>query len=363
MTDDILTFAQLSDPHLSSLHHVTIGQLLSKRILGYLSWKFHRQADHRREVLVALERDLQNLHPQHIVITGDLTHLGLPEEFQEVRDWLHQLGPPSDITVIPGNHDAYVWTPPDQTFALWAPYMASDPFPAVSGTAMIPHNGSPADAFPTLRLRGSVAFIGLSSALPTGPFLATGHVGSAQLIRLATLLRDTRERHLFRIILIHHPPALESIKWRKRLTDHEALQAVLAQEGAELILHGHAHRSSFVNLPSPNGVIPAIGVPSASYVGKKTDRTAEYHFYRLSRSSNAWNLDISVRGYSVKQDRFEARHHTTITIPFQHPTPVVPQPTGKAGGPSFHSTPELTPELSGAVQRPRRGPHPMAPKP
>ena len=73
-----LYFAQLSDPHLTSLQRVRWRQLMNKRVLGYLSWHRKRRAEHRGEVLDALLCDLRQTQPEHIVITGDLTHIGLP---------------------------------------------------------------------------------------------------------------------------------------------------------------------------------------------------------------------------------------------------------------------------------------------
>ena len=47
-------FAQLSDPHLSSLSEVRPRDLLNKRALSYLSWRQKRRFEHRPEVLAAL---------------------------------------------------------------------------------------------------------------------------------------------------------------------------------------------------------------------------------------------------------------------------------------------------------------------
>ena len=76
-------FAQLSDPHLSSLDAVRPRDLLGKRALGYLSWRHKRRFEHRREVLDALERDLAGTQFDQMLVTGDLTHIGLPEEFKQ----------------------------------------------------------------------------------------------------------------------------------------------------------------------------------------------------------------------------------------------------------------------------------------
>ena len=165
-----LCFAHLSDPHLTSLQGVRWQQLMNKRMLGYLSWRRRRRAEHRPEVLDALIADLQRTRPEHLVITGDLTHVGLPQEFHQARLWLDQLGACDKITVIPGNHDAYVRTAWSNTYAQWEPYMQSDP--QWRGAA-----GGGQDMFPTLRVRNGVALIGLSSAVASPPFMATGTLG------------------------------------------------------------------------------------------------------------------------------------------------------------------------------------------
>ncbi len=303
------TLAQISDPHLSSLVGVRIGDLLNKRVLGYLSWRLHRRAEHRGEVLSALVQDLRAVRPDHIVVTGDLTHVGLPSEFRQVREWLDSLGTPSDVTVIPGNHDAYVTTAWNRTFALWTPYMVSDPRGADTESSV-----NTQAIFPSLRVRGRAALIGLSTARPSAPFLAVGSLGSDQLRKLAQILEDTGRQDLCRILLLHHPPFAGAVAWRKRLTDGASLRAVLARHGAELILHGHAHRTSLVQLDTSSGSLPAIGVPSASARGRKPGRRAQYHLYRVTRTVQGWDLQVSVRGYSSADDCFIAEGESRLTV-------------------------------------------------
>ena len=211
--EDALTFAQLSDPHLSSPEGARWRDLANKRLLGYLSWRRRRRAEHRVEVLDALKRDLLGTCPGHLVITGDLTQIALPDEFRQARAWLDSLGSPGEVTVVPGNHDAYVPVPWAQGLSRWQPYLVSDDAPG-DGRA-----DSAESVFPSLRVRGPVAFIGLSSARPTAPLLATGRLGGGQLERLERLLEQTRSQGLFRVVLLHHPPVPGEERWRKRLTD------------------------------------------------------------------------------------------------------------------------------------------------
>jgi 3',5'-cyclic AMP phosphodiesterase CpdA len=296
---DTLSFAHLSDPHLSSLVGVAAGDLLSKRALGYLSWRRRRRAEHRPEVLAALRHDLEITRPDHIVISGDLTHLGLPSEFQETRQWLHSLGSPSHVTVVPGNHDAYVATPWHRTFALWAPYFISDGAQVAHASAQ-----DVRDSFPSLRIRGPAAFIGICTAVPSAPLLAIGRLGHEQMRRLERMLGETGRQPRFRILLMHHPPVPGALSWRKRLTDGPTLRSVLARRGAELVLHGHTHRTTFARIETAAGPVPVIGVPSASLISNEPDRCARYHVYQLRRDGEEWALLISVRRYLRGEARF-----------------------------------------------------------
>jgi 3',5'-cyclic AMP phosphodiesterase CpdA len=298
VVDASFTLAQLSDPHLTSLEGVSCGALLNKRVLGYLSWRRRRRHEHRSEVLDLLLEDLAGIKPDHVAVTGDLTHLGLPKEFRQARDWLKTLGSPDRVTVIPGNHDTYVATAWEDTFAQWVPYMASDDTDNDCATA--------SSLFPSLRVRGDIALIGISTAVPTAPFMATGKMGQAQLGRLEKILGDAREKGLFRVIMIHHPPLAGTVKWRKRLVDGHRLESLLRTSGAELVLHGHAHKTTVTQLQGERQSIPVIGVPSSSAIGERPGYRARYHIYRISRRAGNWKMQIEVRGYDAERRQFTA---------------------------------------------------------
>jgi 3',5'-cyclic AMP phosphodiesterase CpdA len=310
-THEVFRLAHLSDPHLISSSGVRVRDLLNKRVYGYLSWHLRRHAEHRDEVLAALREDMQAAKPDHVVLTGDLTHLGLPGEFLEARELLRSLGPPSKVMVVPGNHDAYVATDWERTFHLWADYMASD----ADQDAPKAGKEDPRNAFPTLRVRGAIALIGVSTAYPTPPFLAIGSIGKVQLEKLENILAETRRRRLVRVVLIHHPPVPGAVRWRNRLTDQEAFRALLARHGAELILHGHTHRTCIGHLETPWGRVSAIGVPSASALGRTARRRARYHLFRLMRSAGALEMLFTVRVYSPTERRFVEEGEQRVPLP------------------------------------------------
>jgi 3',5'-cyclic AMP phosphodiesterase CpdA len=284
---------------MSCLDNIGVRHLLNKRLYGYLRWKLHRGAEHLDSILSPLQHDIRQTIPDHIAVTGDLTHLSLPAEFQKAENWLRSLGSPKQVTIIPGNHDAYVKTGWNQTYARWTRYMLSDNIQLHKTAATSLHS-----IFPSLRVRGPIALIGVCTALPSAPYLAVGSIGSNQMQILETILSRTAEQGLFRVLLIHHPPAQGTVSWRKRLTDAPAIRSVLLRHGAELILHGHAHRTTQSYLKTPSGRVPVMGAPSISALGRTPERCARYYIYRIAPVARGWVVRLEVRIYSPDKNCF-----------------------------------------------------------
>ena len=276
------TLAHLSDPHLPPLPAARLRDLLGKRALGYLNWTRNRHKYQRRDVLDALVSDLQAQTPDHIAVTGDLVNLALEAEFAPSRAWLESVGTPDRVTVIPGNHDAYVRATAHRFAEAWGSYLDGD---ATRGGGI---------TFPSLRRRGPLALISVSSAVPTPPLMATGWLGRAQLQELARMLAGLAGEDAFRVLLIHHP--LRSDSRAKRLTDSAELLALLKQHGVELVLHGHDHVHSTIWIEGPNGTIPVVGVPSASAVAHGRYPAAAYNLFAIERDGAAWRVEQTVRG-------------------------------------------------------------------
>ena len=230
-----------------------------------------------RSVLDRLVGDLKLQRPDHIALTGDLVNIGLPGEYTAAQQWLAELGSPSDVTVVPGNHDIYTHLPDDPGHRRWAPYLLPNP----AGAAYSP---SGLDSFPFVRCFGAVALIGLNSAIPTRPFYAGGRLGTDQLRAAAKILETLGARGFRRIVLIHHPPLPGLASPKKALEDAAALADILKAQGADFVLHGHNHRRMITALNGPRELVRVIGVPSAS-LGRhhKGEDLARYHLFRFRR--------------------------------------------------------------------------------
>lgn len=275
------TLAHLSDPHLPPMPAARLRDLAGKRALGYLNWKRNRHKYHRSEVLDALVADIRTQAPDQIAVTGDLVNLALEAEFVPARAWLESVGAADRVTVIPGNHDAYVRATQHRFAQAMGDYFRGDG--ASDGVA----------SFPSLRRRGQLALIAASSAVPTAPLMATGWLGHSQLEALERMLAGLAAEQAFRVLLIHHP--LRSDSRFKRLTDSAALLALLKRYGVELVLHGHDHVHVTVWIDGPKGRIPVIGVPSASAVAHGRYPAAAYNLFSVARQGAAWRCEQTVR--------------------------------------------------------------------
>ncbi|MGK4004722.1 metallophosphoesterase [Sorangium sp. So ce1036] len=285
-----MRIAHLSDLHLLSLEGAVPFRLLNKRLTGYLNLRFRRHAIHKPIAVHAAAREILRLGVDHVVITGDVSNLALEREFVLVRSFLQRdLGlPPERVSIVPGNHDAYTkGAHRSQRFAQYfAPYLRSDlplDAPATAGGAGAGRDGAGA-TFPFVHLRGPVAIIGLSTAWPRPPLVASGRLGAPQLRALEHLLAHPEVRRRTPIVLQHHPfhnPASRAKTLLEGLGDAAAEGRLLRQVSRGLLLHGHLHRRIHRKVHTERGHIDAVGATSASLLHDSDERMAGFNVYEV----------------------------------------------------------------------------------
>ncbi|MFT8776714.1 MAG: metallophosphoesterase [Gluconacetobacter liquefaciens] len=272
------TLAHLSDLHLAHDGlRFPASALLNKRMTSQLSWRHRRRFLHVDTVLDALVTDLRAMAPDAVALTGDLTNLGLPVECRRAAAWV-AARLPRQTAIIPGNHDMLVREPWDATLGAWKPWMAARP-----------------DDFPFVRRFGPIALIGVNSACPTPWFSAAGRIGASQAARLTEILHETGREGAFRVVMIHHPPVPGIVTRRKALQDAGLFATAIARSGAELILHGHSHRSGLSSLPGPTATVPVLGIASASMLAPGQERTAAWHHIRVAGTERGYSAEIRRR--------------------------------------------------------------------
>jgi 3',5'-cyclic AMP phosphodiesterase CpdA len=278
--------AHVSDVHLGPLPDIEYSQLVSKRVLGYVNWQRNRRRFLHDTVIEAIVLDMKASAPDHVAVTGDLVNLALDREIELARLWLEMLGNPHDVSVVPGNHDAYVPGALDRVCRAWSPWMSSDDAKAVVDRR----------SFPYLRIRGNVALIGATSARATAPFMANGFFRESQSRRLGAILDATARLGLFRIVMIHHPPVRNAVPQVKRLFGIDNFQRTIRRHGAELVLHGHSHLPSLHWIDGWKGKVPVVGVAAAGQAPGGAKPAAQYNLIDISGEPRAWSVRLTRRG-------------------------------------------------------------------
>ncbi|MGO9007436.1 MAG: metallophosphoesterase family protein [Beijerinckiaceae bacterium] len=277
-----LRLAHLSDAHIGPLPRPQGRELVGKRFTGYLNWTRSRAYIHDMGMLGRLVEDLEAHRPDHIAMTGDILNIGLRAEFPLARRWLETLGPPRDVSFVPGNHDAYAKGTMPDLVATFAPWTRGD--------------AETKPPYPYLRVRKQVALIGLASGIPTPPIIATGRLGRAQCAALANMLEECAAAGLLRVIMIHHPPHRGGATIGRGLSDAAEFENIIAAYGAELILHGHNHKASVAQIAGPKRPVPIVGVASASAIRGTLTHRAGYHLFEIEGTPNDYRIQGRARG-------------------------------------------------------------------
>lgn len=280
------TIAHISDIHLP-LESIRFSKLslFNKRFLSLLSWK-KRRLTLQKKILDLVIDDIAKSNPDLVLISGDLTNLSLPEEFKQAAEWLNNL-PFSNIRIIPGNHDALVktkWYNSSAYWTAWTKAYANEDYPMITRSE-------------------TTAIIAINSAVPTPPFFACGHIDKNQLERLRLALRQTKKEGLFRIVMLHHPPTSGIVTERKALKNRKELQQILIEEGVEMILYGHVHKTitqKFLDTDTP-----LLGIASASSNSKRLSQRAAWRKITIQQSENTVNAKIIVRALDKNQNFIE----------------------------------------------------------
>lgn len=287
--------AHISDIHLGPLPSVPIRDLFSKRITGYVNWHRNRRKHLFGNTLELLVEHIRTQEPDHLAVTGDLVNLATALEIDIAAEWLRALGDPHDISVVPGNHDAYVPGAAGRSARAWLDYLTGDE----SLPSAQPH-------FPYLRKRGPVALIGCSTAVATPPFSANGYFGASQARETLELLEQTGEEGLCRVVMIHHPPIRGAAQNYKRMVGIRRFGAVLKQAGAALVLHGHTHLNTRYDLPGRDGQVPVFGIASASQGPGGHKPPASYNLFTIEGGAGNWRvsherytLDDNARNFNL----------------------------------------------------------------
>ena len=184
--DRSCTIAHLSDLHLGSQYFVP--NLLDRALV-----------------------EVNDLQPDIVIITGDLTAMGYRQEFRAAREYLDRLSC-SDVLVVPGNHDSR-----NVGYAHFERLFATRE--------------------PVIRKNG-VTVVGVDS---TEPDLDYGRIGRHRYPWIRECFAEEPDN--FKIFALHHHllPIPGTGRERNIVNDAGDVLEVLIESGVELVLSGHKH--------------------------------------------------------------------------------------------------------------------------
>jgi 3',5'-cyclic-AMP phosphodiesterase len=175
-------------------------------------------------------------HADHFVISGDLTEVGTISEFEEVARVIHEAKIcPDDVTLVPGNHDAYT---------------ASDGWRrAIEGplAAFARASASRTRAGAKVVDRGPVAFLPIDSTRFQSIAWSGGIFTKAHAEAIERRAADPAFRDKALAIVLHHPPfyprgIASALAWFDGLRGCAEVLELLRRHPRLQLLHGHLHR-------------------------------------------------------------------------------------------------------------------------
>lgn len=243
-----MLIAQLTD-----LHVVPEGQLCQGRV---------STTERLRQAVTHLKRLKPG--PDVVLITGDLTDYGSPQEYEILRSILAELAAP--FFIVPGNHDR-----------------RSNLLAAFSDHRYLPSPGSHhahyvIDDYP-------VRLIGLDTALQGEPY---GRLCDTRLDWLDRTLNAAADTPT--LIFMHHPPFRTGIPWidAAGLYGGRRMEAIVARHRqVQRVLCGHAHRAIQVLWA---GTIASIA-PSSAHA-QLALRLSEEEGYQFTYSLEPWSVQL-----------------------------------------------------------------------
>ncbi len=288
-----MRIAHFSDLHVLALDGVSRSRFLNKRFTGLVNLRLKREHKHRPGHVRAVAREVARAKVDHVVITGDLTNLALEQEFEAVKRLIEdELGLDTEhVTIVPGNHDLYTrGAMRSQRFTrFFAPYLESD-LPDLAADLEL-------GRFPVVKLRGPLALIGMTSAVPRPPLVASGELGKQQLEALARILSHDEVKRRTPVLALHHPihnPPSKVKTLVEGLVDADHLADVVAPLQSGLLLHGHLHKRMQRDFPTKSGRLLAVGATSASLHHDEGNRMAGFNLYEFDGAGALGRVEAHV---------------------------------------------------------------------
>ncbi|WGM32771.1 metallophosphoesterase [Brevundimonas sp. NIBR11] len=262
----------------------------------------HFGVEHRRACAAALEWAHES-PSDLILITGDITQKGYPDEFAAAGAWIKAM--PTPRFVIVGNHDVPYWDVAARLFHPWRAFEAATGHPAHDGEFISD----------TVMVRGVVTARGWQAR----PNWSKGVIDLDQTRRAAEALRQAPVGAL-RILACHHP-LIEMIgtPMTGDVKRGDAAAQIFAEAGVDLITTGHVHVPFALPIDLSDRCSYAIGCGTLSHRERGTPPSFNeivWDKHQITINAIAWTGSQFECSQSWKMPRRQdTRHPETAPDP------------------------------------------------
>jgi len=219
----------LSDAHVLDPRPSRTRSGWSMRV-RFLSFGRPLDAVGRQRKLRRALRTAKQLGAHHVVVSGDLTEVGTPGEYETLAEsLLDSKIPPERITLVPGNHDLYT------SADAWR-WALAGPLAAFARTSA--------------RQPGQALDVGGATLLPVDATFhqpvtrSAGVIDEANLEAIERYASDSAFSNRPLVIVQHHPPFVRKTSawhWIDGLRGAVRLMSLLERFRHLFVLHGHLH--------------------------------------------------------------------------------------------------------------------------
>lgn len=219
----------------------------------------------------AVGRQVPELNPDAIVISGDTSQRSRHGEYQRGLVFLEEMRETAPTLMVPGNHDVEWWKSP---FGMFGRQVLYRKYRTYFGEEL-----TPVLRVPGLVIVGALSAHGLAFGSMTWnqrDLTVKGHLPSSETDRLARLFAAEPEESV-KVAVLHHNVLRGDISQRMGLAHWAGAQRRLDACGADVVLCGHDHQEGAGQLP--RGTV----VSTASTLSDRTrgQRPAVFNVVRI----------------------------------------------------------------------------------
>lgn len=220
--------------------HLSDAHLLDPRPSGtrsrwsmqtrFVSFGRRLDAEGRRKKLRRALDKARDAGAQHFVLSGDLTELGIPGEYETLAEVLYDSEiSPERMTLVPGNHDVY------SSAHAWR-WALEGPLAAFARTSA----GKPGAIVDV----GDVRLLPVDASFHQPVTRSAGNIGQDTFEAIERHAADTELSRRPLVLVQHHPPFVRktsALHWIDGLINAPRIMTLLEAFRHLFVLHGHLH--------------------------------------------------------------------------------------------------------------------------